>query len=232
MQKERITALFDQQASSYDEKWSRMAPVNHSLHLLTSAVLAELPSDARILCVGAGTGVEILYLAGLFPNWHFSAVEPSSAMLDVLRTRAEEQGIISRCTFHCGFLDSLPPEDHPFDAATSFLVSQFILDREERSQFFRKIAGRLGPEGILVSSDLAGDLDAADDRKLLEVWLRLTSGGSSSTEGIERMKENYARDVAVIPPGDVCELISRGGFDVPVQFHQAGLIHAWFTKRS
>src|SRR5581483_7754666 len=97
MRREAITALFDKQASSYDQQWSKMAPINGASHLLTSTVLSELPAQAHILCVGAGTGAEILYLAQKFPQWHFTAVEPSTAMLDVFRRRAEEHGISSRC---------------------------------------------------------------------------------------------------------------------------------------
>ena len=48
------------------------------------------------------------------------------------------------------------------------------------------------------------------------------------------LKESKAlhRDVAVLPPQDVRDIITRGGFDAPVLFFQAGMIHAWFAKRS
>ena len=67
MRKEEITALFDKQASSYDQQWSKMA-IKDALYLLTGTVLSELPPKAKILCVGAGTGAEILYLAQKFPE--------------------------------------------------------------------------------------------------------------------------------------------------------------------
>jgi tRNA (cmo5U34)-methyltransferase len=38
--------------------------------------------------------------------------------------------------------------------------------------------------------------------------------------------------VAVLPPQDVRDIITLGGFDSPVLFFQAGLIHAWYAKRS
>jgi tRNA (cmo5U34)-methyltransferase len=57
---EPISLLFDKQASSYDQQWSKMAPINDALHLLMSTALSELPPQANILCVGAGTGAEIL----------------------------------------------------------------------------------------------------------------------------------------------------------------------------
>lgn len=231
MRKEEITALFDNQAASYDQQWSRLAPINDALHLLTSTVLSELPAKANILCVGAGTGAEVLYLAQKFPEWHFTAVEPSTAMLAVFQRRAEEHGISSRCVFHQGYLDSLP-SNRSFDAATAFLVSQFIQDRHVRSQFFQSIAERLCPTGVLVSSDLAGDLAATDCQDLLDMWFRVMSGSSTSSERIERMREAYRRDVAVLPPRDVRDIIMLGGFDSPVLFFQAGMIHAWYAKRS
>ena len=154
-------------------------------------------------------------------------------MLDVCQRRAEERGISSRCVFHAGYLDSLPPNGF-FDAATAFLVSQFILERDDRSKFFQGIAKRLCPKGILVSSDLAGDLAAADCQSLLEVWFRVmsSSGTFPSPEETERMREAYRRDVAVLPPREVRNVIVRGGFDLPVPFFQAGMIHAWYARRS
>ncbi len=233
MQREEITALFDKQASSYDQQWSKMAPINGALHLLMRAVLSELPPQANILCVGAGTGAEILSLAQHFPDWRFTAVEPSTAMLEVFQRRAEEQGIASRCVFHPGYLDTLPSQGS-FDAATAFLVSQFIPERDVRAAFFQSIAERLCPTGILLSSDLAGDLAATDCQDLLDVWFRVMSGSGSlpSPEGIKRMREAYGRDVAILPPQDVRDIITRGGFDSPVLFFQAGMIHAWYAKRS
>jgi tRNA (cmo5U34)-methyltransferase len=56
--------------------------------------------------------------------------------------------------------------------------------------------------------------------------------GGMSREGIERMRDAYRRDVAVLPPRDVREIIALGGFDLPVGFFQAGMIHAWYAKRS
>jgi tRNA (cmo5U34)-methyltransferase len=234
MQNEKITAIFDQQASSYDEKWSRLAPINGALHLLTSSVLSELPSTARVLCIGAGTGAEILYLAQRFPGWQFTAVEPSTEMMAVFRRRAHEHGIASRCVFHSGYLDSLPFTGS-FDAATALLVSQFILDPQARSKFFQSIAECLRPNGILVSSDLAGDMSVAtSSSRLLELWFQVMRDSETlpSPDAVEKMREAYIRDVAVLPPHVISDIIMLGGFSSPVLFFQAGMIHAWCAKRS
>ena len=229
MNQDELKAVFDQQASSYDKLWMRMAPINNGLYFLLESVFSELPSEARVLCVGVGTGKELIYLAKRFPGCRFTAVEPSGAMLDLCRQAAEEEAVASRCYFHEGYLDSLPVEEM-HDAATCFLVSQFIVDKGARSQFFQQIANKLKPDGVLVNSDLSSEKDAADYEAILEVWQRVMSGASVSPEGLNRMKAAYDRDVAVLPPTEVASIIEAGGFKAPVQFFQAGLIHAWFAK--
>ena len=229
MRSDEIKAIFDQQASGYDEQWAKTAPIREGLHFLLSAVFAELPADARILCLGAGTGEEMTYLANRFPQWSFTAVEPSGAMLDVCREKAEKNGFISRCDFHEGYLDSLPGDDK-FDAATCFLVSQFILEQDARSDLFRAIAEKLRPEGILASSDLAAETGSNEYEAMLRAWLNMMASAGIPPEGLERMRAAYGKDVAILPPEQVASIIKSGGFDTPVQFYQAGLIHAWFSK--
>src|SRR3546814_3610008 len=83
--------------------------------------------------------------------------------------RAEKEGFVSRCQFHEGYLESLPAEKR-HDAGTCFLVSQFILDQQSRTGFFREIANRLVVGGPLASSDLASDVNSPDYDTLLHAW--------------------------------------------------------------
>lgn len=231
MEREELKAVFDQKcASGYDQQWSKIAPLREALHLLIAAVLSDLEADARILCVGAGTGPELIDLAERFPGWRFVAVEPSAPMLDVCRRKVEERGIAARCEFHEGYLESLPPGE-AFDAATSLLVSQFILDREARTGFFRGIADRLRSGGVLVNADLSSDARPAAYQSLLDVWFRMMRPAALTPEAIEKMRAAYDRDVALLPPEEVGKIISAGGFDAPVQFLQTGLIRGWYARR-
>jgi tRNA (cmo5U34)-methyltransferase len=229
-QQEPQVAFDRAHAESYDQRFARLAAMRDALHLLTGAILVDLPVNARILCVGAGTGHELLYLAEKFPGWNFTAVEPSAPMLDLCRRKAGERGISARCTFHQGYLDSLAPSA-PFDAATSLLVSQFILEREARVDFFRAIAARLRPGAFLVSADLASDTGSSNYQELLEVWLRLMRETGSPREQLERLRVTYGRDVAVSPVEQISSIIAGGGFEAPVLFLQTCLIHAWFARR-
>lgn len=230
MHSEDLKLAFDQQASGYDKQWAKLAPLRDGLQFLLESIFAELPENARILCVGVGTGAELAHLARRFPQWGFTAVEPSGAMLDVCRRRVESEGFASRCYFHEGYLDSLPIDDW-HDAATCFLVSQFILEQDARSQFFRTIANKLRPGGLLASSDLASEVGSKEYEALLRAWLTMMAATGIPPEGLERMRAAYANDVAVLPPKRIASLIASSGFEEPVQFFQAGLIHAWFARR-
>ena len=228
--KHELKANFDQQAAGYDQRWARMAPILNGLHYLLQSQFAGLPEDAHILCVGVGTGAELVHLAQVFPAWRFTVVEPSGGMLDVCRQQADKEGLTERCTFHEGYLDSFPA-GNLHDAATCFLVSQFILEQKARSAFFHEIATRLKPGGLLASSDLAADTSSRQYDTLLRAWMNMMFAADFSDEQLERMRATYANDVAVIPAQTIASIIAAGGFESPVQFFQAGLIHGWVSKR-
>lgn len=230
MDKKQLESTFDQQSSSYDAQWMKLSAFRDSLLVLVASLFRGLPEEARILCVGAGTGAEVHFLADRFPGWTFVAVEPSSGMVRAARERAEKFGYMGRCTFHNGYLETLP-DARPFDGATCFLVSQFLLDKRERVNFIRQIARRLGVGGILALSDLAADTGSSGYASLLEVWLRTMAQADLSPERIQQMRDAYARDVAILPPGEVAAFMASAGFEQPVQFYQAGLIHGWYAKR-
>ena len=172
MDPDQIVSLFDRQAAGYDRQWARTAPIRDCLHLMLEPLLAGLPEQARILCVGAGTGQELAQLAARFPRWRFTAVDPSSAMIEACRQRAGDDGFAGRCEFHAGFLDTLPATGG-FDAATCFLVSQFITDPDERTGFFAGIRARLRQGGLMASSDLAADIHSQAYAVLLPAWTRM-----------------------------------------------------------
>ncbi len=220
----------EERAASYDKGWAKIAATRDALDLLIRLVLSELPDDARVLCVGLGTGSELLALASAFPNWHFTAVEPAAPMLDICRQRVEDSGLTGRCTFHHGYLDTLPDAE-PFDAATSLLVSHAIMDNAERSRFFGQIAARLRPQGYLINADLASDINSPAYQSLLEVWMRMLKFSEVPDAEAAKYRAAYGTTAALLPPAEVAATIAAGGFDAPVQFFQSLLMHAWYARR-
>jgi len=231
-----VTALpppnhFDQQnAASYDDRWAPLAPLRDSLHLQIAMVFRDLPAASHVLCVGAGTGAEVLALARFYPNWRFTVVEPSAPMLDVCRSKSADAGIADRCTFHRGFVNDLPPSE-PFDAATTLLVSHFITNRTQRTAFFQEIASRLRSGGLLVTADLT-TAPASRQEALFASWQQLLRHAGATAEQIDALRETYRREVALLPEAELEALLIDAGFIQPVRFSQSLLIHAWFARRA
>ena len=214
-------------ASFYDERAAKFASVRDTLNFLVRLILADLPSESGILCVGAGTGAELLDIARAFPGWRFTAVEPSPDMLEICRQKVDEAGIASRCDFHEGHLESLPRTE-PFSAATSILVSQFLTDPNHRRDFFHQIANRLRPGGYLINADLATSLGSSAFESMFEIWLR---AHGLTPEGRKASQRGWGKDVAVSRPEEVESIIAGAGFERPILFYQALFIHAWHARR-
>lgn len=223
--------VFDQErAASYDRRMAKFAPVRDNLHLLMRMILAGLPDHARVLCVGAGSGEELMALATAYPGWCFTAVEPAAAMLARCQQRAAEQGVSNRVYFHEGYLDTLPSSE-PFDSATSILVSHFILQSAKRRAYFSDIADRMRPGAILVTADIASDMNSSEYKQLMEVWMRMQQYAGMTDEELENHRQAFGEDVAVLPVADTESLISSSGFESPVLFFQSLLIHGWMARR-
>lgn len=225
-----LAAFGEKQAASYDDRFAKASAMRDAMHLVTRLALGELRDDARVLCVGAGTGLEIGYLAAAFPRWRFMAVEPAPAMLAQCRKRADAEGFADRCEFHEGFLDSLSIGD-PYDGATCLLVSHF-LQRPERKEFFIEIARRLKPGATLVNADLASGVGTPGHKRAMAVWRRMWLLCDTPVEQVDNMLTEFEKKVPLLPPDDVVELVCAAGFDAPTPILQTLLIHGWSFTRS
>ncbi len=218
-------------AGTYDDRFAEIGAIRDALHLQLRAILSVLPTQANVLCVGAGTGAELLALATHFPQWRFTAVEPSAPMMAHCQRHVAEHGLSARCTFHTGYLDTLPAGE-PFDAATSLLVSHFITDANARREYFRQIAMRLQPRGWVVCADLSGDQASPEHARLEEVWFRLMKFTGQTDEQRAGMITAWRKHVAFLPQSEIEALLASAGFGAATLFHQALLIRGWFAQRA
>lgn len=151
---------FTSSASLYDEKNRALAPISENMHFLIRLVLRNAPAQARVLCVGVGTGAEILSLSEAFPEWTFVGVDPSIGMLDVCRKRLETAGVLSRCELVQGYVHDLPLSEN-FDVALSILVGHFV-PRDDRLKFYQAMSQRLRTNGFLINTEISFDLNSKE----------------------------------------------------------------------
>jgi len=208
-------------ALAYDTARAPLAAVYTALHLCTDAVLAPLAEEARVLCVGAGTGDEVIHLARAHPAWTFVVVEPSADMMALCRDKARAAGVDGRCTFLDGYIDVVPAEA-AFDAALCLLVSYFLLDPDRRQTLFAAIAARLRDGGLLVDAELAADMSAPEFAMLRDAWVAM-----HRSTGRDMKPDYLGRDVAVSSVTDIEAMLARAGFSESTMYFRALLISAW-----
>ena len=223
--------FFDQKiADNYDAQADNLKAIGDNLHLLIGLVLQDLPDDARILCVGAGTGTEIVHLAALHPNWRFVALEPSPEMLAKCREKMEKHGFDERCRHVNGFLKDIAPGES-FDAVLCLLVTQFMLDPEERQAMFDGMARRLRAGGYLINAEISYDVRSAAFDAMAQKWGAMRKKSGATKDDTAQIIAMMLKHVAVAPPAAIEAMLKKSGFAMPILFFQSLFIHAWYSQK-
>lgn len=222
--------LFNQDmAKRYDERNNKLSAISDNLHFLVRLVLADLPEHARILCVGVGTGAEILSLAKARPEWTFVGVDPSKEMLEVCRSRLVQEGVSQRCELIHGYVQDAPA-GAAFDGVVSILVAHFI-PRAERQSFYRDIIERLKLKGYFVSAEISADLDAPEFPAMLKNWEQVQALMGATPESLQNLGDTLRNTLSVLSPDETTALWQESGFSAPVPFFQAFMIRGWHARK-
>ena len=216
-------------AANYDKGMAGLAAIKDALHLLAKVSFMDLPKKSKILCVGVGTGAELIALASSNPDWEFTALDSSEAMLAVCKEKLEKAGMLSRCDFHHGYINSLPA-GKTYHAATSILVSQFLTSSSDRIDFFQQIKRHLIPGGYLLNADLARPMEDSRYRALTASWVKMLRFNGLTEAQAEAATSLWGKQVAVSTPGEVEALLVAGGFENPLIVYQVLFIHAWLAR--
>lgn len=217
-------------ARRYDERNSKLAPISDCLHFLIRLALRELPAKSKVLCVGVGTGAEILSLAQAFPQWSFTALDPSLDMLNVCQERLRQAGVLERCSLVHGHVQDLPRTES-FDAALSLLVAHFV-KRDERLSFFRNMTDRLLPGGHLVNAEISFDLESPEFPAMLKNWEGVQTLMGATPESLATLPAQLRDMLCVLPPGETEDLLRQSGLSMPTRFFQAFMICGWLGQKA
>ena len=207
--------------ASYAQDAPRKVPGLADLHRMAMLLLAEAaPSDAEILVVGAGGGLETRALAEAQRDWRFTGVDPSAPMLDLAsRTVAP---FADRVHLIVGTVDQAP--DDLFDGATCILTLHH-LDRDARLHTLQQIRRRLKPGARLV---IAGHSAPGSDP---ERWMtRSTAFGDRSELNWERSTATarmMTERLPLLTPSQEAELLQEAGFCGIELFYAAFSFRGW-----
>jgi len=219
-----LSSFSDPQAvARYAEGPVRQVPGFHALQQMAALLLAErVPTDGRVLVLGAGGGLELKAFAEAQPAWRFVGVDPSAEMLKL--AQATLGPLASRVELREGYVDVAPPG--PFDGAACLLTLHFI-EPEERLRTLRELARRLKPGAPLVVAHHSFPQSESEKTR----WLRRYAAFAAAS-GIPAA--NAANAIAAIgsrlpllsPEQDVA-LMHEAGFAVVELFYAAFTFKGW-----
>ncbi len=225
-----MTDFFNKEISqTYDAKNSKLAPIADSMHFLIRLILKDLPPYSRALCVGVGTGAEILSLSKEYPEWSFVGIDPSAAMLEVCRERLKNAGVLDRCELIHGYVADLPVGES-FDTALSVLVAHFVKP-ENRLSFYQNMQQRLKPGGYLINTEISFDLNSQEFPSMLENWERIQALMGATPDSLQSLPSLLRDTLTVLPPSETESLIRASGIRSPVRFFQAFMVTGWYGKK-
>jgi len=222
-------AFFDREmAQHYDDRNSQLSPIADNLHFLVRLVLSDLPPRSKVLCIGVGTGADILALATAFPNWRFVGVDPSREMLEVCRRKLDEAGLVERCELVHGYVGTVAEDG--FDAAVSLLVAHFV-GRADRPEFYAEARDRLKPGGVFVSAEICFDLRSPQFPDMLAHWKQVQSLMGATPQSLAKLEDTLRDTLTVLSPKETEEVARGAGFETPVWFFQAFMARGWHARK-
>lgn len=210
--------------ASYASDTPRRVPGLADLHRMTALLLAEqAPGAAHILVLGAGGGLELAAMAEARPDWRFTGVDPSPAMLDL--ACAAVAPFAARISLVAGTIDQAPLG--PFDAATCLLTLHF-LDRNERLHTLREVRRRLAPGASLVTAHHAPP--AGDRTRWLARTARFADRAMADEAHAAASAAMMAERLPLLAPEEEEELLRDAGFCDVSLFYAALSFRGWVAS--
>ena len=178
--------VFDGHATEYDGLRRRLIPPFDAFYGTAVAALGFLPSPpARVLDLGAGTGLLTRMVASAHPGAELTLLDGSPAMLDQARAALGD----GPTYVEADLTDPLPPG--PWSAVVSALAVHHLPDDDKRALFSR-VCGALVPGGVFVNAEQVQAPTPALQRVYVD-WhrSRARAAGATADEwaaAVERMR--------------------------------------------
>jgi len=212
--------------AKYAEGPKRNVPGYSGLLPMTRILLEEhVPSDGRVLVVGAGGGLEVEDLARANPGWTLDGVDPSGPMLELASQRLGP--LMSRVRLHESYVQDAPAG--PFDGATCLLTFHFV-PTDQRLPTAREIHRRLKPGAPFVAAHLSVE-DGEGERDL---WMSryaafLVSSGADPHKAAAA-REKVQKELSILSPAQDEAVLREAGFKDIRLFFTGFTFRGWVAR--
>jgi tRNA (cmo5U34)-methyltransferase len=192
---------------------------------MAGVLLAEtVPTDGRILIVGAGGGLDTLALSKAGPDWTFVGVDPAPAMLDLARAVVGPE-VNARLELIEGVAADAPPG--PFDAATLILVLGMIPDDGSKLSLLRDIHQRLKPGAPFILVDRCGERDGLGFERDVDRYIAYATASGVDPSTLTSARESQRANKGLVPPQRNEALLIEAGFKTLEVFYVGMAWRGW-----
>lgn len=186
-----VAAAFDAASSDYDAPRRRLIPCFDAFYGAAIELIAEWgpPPAARVLDLGAGTGLLAALVRGAFPDSRIDLVDVAPAMLERARERFAGQEGVNFTVADYGTAEL----GGPYELIVSALSIHHLDDAAKRGLFARVLAA-LRPGGLFVNAEQVLAPTPELERRAHARWRRqaLALGAAEATVAAaeERMRHD------------------------------------------
>jgi len=192
---------------------------------------ARLPAQAKILVVGAGTGMELVTFAPLNPGWSFVGIDPSADMLTVARKKIAAKDLSNEIELRKGHVDDLNDEE-VFDCATCILVMHFLKDDGSKLALLENICRRLKHGAPLVLIDAFGNPGTTDFVENIKAWKQYPNIAGVPADTVESAFNSVImKMLQFVPESRILSLLGEAGFTRTFRFYSGFLYGGWVGYR-
>jgi tRNA (cmo5U34)-methyltransferase len=219
--------------SQYDQSIRLFTAAYEPMFLMAYAFLRSMiKEDARLLIVGAGTGMEICTFGQKSPGWSFTGVDPSAEMLSLARKKIDDRKIACTADLVNGYAHDLP-EECRFDAATCILVMHFLPDDGSKLRLLRSIGNRLKPGAPLILVDGFGARDSDDFGRTVRAWKSFVKAQGVHPATVEDgFNGQILKRLQFVPEERITQLLAEAGLGRPLRFFTGFLYGGWVAVKS
>lgn len=209
--------------AQYTDGPLRFVPGLADLHRMTAILLGERAgSQARVLVLGAGGGMELKALAEAHPGWTFEGVDPAGEMLKLAERTLGD--LAARVTLREGYIESASAG--PFDAAACLLTLHF-LPRAERLQTAAEIHRRLKPGAPFVAAHSSFPQEPAARAQWLARYAAFAVAAGVAPDIAEGARAMVAAHLDVLTPEEDEAVLREAGFSDVTPFYAAFTWRGW-----
>ena len=133
--------FFDERVDGYDQVHEKFMNTKKLITMYLN------PNINNIIDLGAGTGLELIYLYDKYPNVHTKAIDISQKMLDKIK----ERSFSDKVETICGDLFTIDYGTNNDAVISTSALHHFIYD--EKVKLYKKIFDCLSDQGVFINCD-------------------------------------------------------------------------------